>query len=237
MTVNACMGIVPPTIPTPEQQARLFKFLSATGLPANFIITDLFFATNGLSNLIFDRGKLNGGQGVGNVGVEYSDPDINATIQRVQANRRAAKRLKNNFTPKGDIDDDIKIVSIHTDKDGLVILENEKEYQDVIAADQLTVGVIVEDVPTHCEFTQAETVAGWESLRAWLNGAPQPNAAVLQGTCLAIAGGDRSQCRYDPLFVIPEMDGRIPPRDNTRKPRDDDDSDSDSDGDSDSDSD
>ena len=217
--VNACMGILtPPAFQTPEQQARLLKFLSATGLPANFIITDLFFGTNGLSNLIFDPGKLNGGQGVGNVGVEYSDPDINATIQRVQADRKAAKRLQKNFTPKGDIYDGIKIVSIHTDKDGLVIIENEKEYQDVVSADQLTVGVIVEDIPTHCFFTEAETVAGWESLRAWLAGAPQPDAAVLQGTCLAIAGGDPSQCRYDPAFVIPDMDGRIPSRDNTKKP-------------------
>ena len=234
--VNACMGLfTPPEFQSPEQQARLFKFLSATGLPANFIITDLFFATNGISNLIFDRGKLNGRQGLGNIGVEYSDPDINATIQRVQANRGAARKLKKNFTPKGDIDDDIKIVSIHTDKDGLVIIENEKEYQDVVDADQLTVGVIVEDVPSHCIFTQAETVAGWESLRAWLGGAPQPSAAVLQGTCLAIAGGDPSQCRFDPSFVIPDMDGRIPPRDNTKKPRkkrkNDDDSDSDSDSD------
>ena len=234
LAANACMGILtPPAFQTPAQQARLLKFLSATGLPANFIITDLFFGTNGLSNLIFDPDKLDGGQGVGNVGVEYSDPDINATIQRVQANRKAARKLKKNYTPKGDIDDDIKIVSIHTDKDGLVIVENEKEYQDVVDSDQLTVGILVEDEATHCEFTEAETVAGWESLRAWLGGAPQPSAAVLQGTCLAIAGGDPTQCRFDPSFVIPDMDGRIPPRDNTKKPgkkrKNDDDSDSDSD--------
>ena len=217
---NACMGLLtPPEFQTPEQQARLGKFLSATGLPANFIITDMVFATNGLSNLIFDWGKLRGRRGVGNIGVVYSDPDINATIERVKANRKGAKRLKRNFTPKGELEDQIKVVSIHTDKDGLVIVENQKEYQDVVASDQLSVGILVEDVPTHCGFSVAETAAGWESLRAWLGGAPQPNAAVLQGTCLAVAGGDPTQCRYDPSFVIPDMDGRIPARDNTRKQR------------------
>jgi len=215
---NECMGLLtPPEFQTPEQQARLVKFLSATGLPANFIITDMVFATNGLSNLIFDHGKLRGKTGVGNIGVQYSDPDINATIERVKANRRAAKRLKRNYTPDGDLEDEIKIVSIHTDKDGLVIVENQKEYQDVVESQQLSVGVLVEDVPTHCGFNVAETVAGWESLRAWLDGGAQPNAAVLQGTCLAVAKGDPTQCRFDPAFVIPDMDGRIPARDNTKK--------------------
>jgi hypothetical protein len=218
IAAHACMGLLaPPAFRTPAQQERLSRFLLATQLPENFVLTDMVFSTNGISNLIFDPGKLDGGQGLGNIGVEYSDPYINATIERVQADRKAAKTLKKNYRPKGEFEDDLKIVSIHTDKDGLVIIENEKEYQDVVRAEQLSVSVVVEDVPSHCGFTPAEVASGWESLRFWLAGAPQPNAIVLQGTCLAIAGGDPTQCRFDPSFVIPDMDGRVPARDNTKK--------------------
>ena len=221
--VNACTGLLqPPGTQTPQQLMNLQKLLNSTQLPPNFIIQDMFFATNGISNLIFDPDKLNGGQGLGNIGVEYSDPDINAVIQRVQADRKAAKKLKKNFTPKGDLDnDDVKIVSIHTDKDGLVIVENEKEYQDVIDADNLTVAVAVEAIPSHCGFQPAELVAGWEALRGWVAGLPQPDAQDLQLTCQGIeaAGLFPGPCRFEPSFVIADMDGRIPARDNTKKPK------------------
>ena len=79
---------------------------------------------------------------------------------------------------------------------------------------------------------EAEGVAGWESLRAWIAGSPQPNADVLQGTCLAIAAGGLASgpCRFDPSFVIPDMDGRIAPR---GKMHGDDDNDDDNDNDND----
>lgn len=239
--VNACMGLLtPPQLQTQQQQAKLQKFLASTQIPASFIIGDMFFATNGVSNLIFDRGKLKGKQGLGNIGVEYADPEINATIERVRANRGAAKKLKKNFTPRGDFrEDELKIVSIHTDKDGLVLVENQKEYQDVVDADTLTVAVVVEDSPTHCGFTQAEFAAGWESLRFWLAGFPQPDAAALQANCQGIESllPGSGPCRFDASFEIPDMDGRIPPRDNTAKKKKklhDHDSDDNSDDDSDS---
>ena len=125
-------------------------------------------------------------------------------------------------TPRGDFEnEDVKIVSLHTDKDGLVIVENQSEYQGVVDADHLSVGVVVEAVPTHCGFRPAELVAGWESLRGWLAGGPQPTAASLQGTCQFIEATQGAilpgPCRIDPSFVIPDMDGRIAPRDNTKK--------------------
>jgi hypothetical protein len=220
---NACMGtLTPPEFRTAEQKERLAKFLAVTKIPENFIITDMVFATNGIANLIFDPNKLDGGQGLGNIGVVYDDPDVNATIERVKADRKAAKKLKRNFTPRGELENEgIKIVSLHTDKDGLVIVENQSEYQGVVDAGNLTVGVAVETVPSHCGFSVAELVAGWESLRGWLAGAPQPTAASLQGTCQFIEATQGTffpgPCRIDPTFEIPDMDGRIAPRDNTKK--------------------
>lgn len=223
ISTNACMGtLTPPAFRTPDQNERLAKFLAVTKIPEEFIITDMVFATNGIANLIFDPDKLDGGQGLGNIGVVYDDPEVDATIQRVKADRKAAKELKRNFTPRGELENaDVKIVSLHTDKDGLVIVENQSEYQGVVNADKLTVGVVVEDGPTHCGFSPAELVAGWESLRGWLAGAPQPTAASLQGTCQFIEGTQGAifpgPCRIDPAFAIPDMDDRIAPRDNTAK--------------------
>src|SRR5262245_31600032 len=66
--LNVCTGIAqPPATRTPAQQARLAQLEAVTQVPENFVITDMVFVTNGLSNLIFAPDKLAGGQGVGNV--------------------------------------------------------------------------------------------------------------------------------------------------------------------------
>ena len=184
--VNTCTGVLTPVaFRTPAQQARLNQLKAVTTLPENFIVTDMVFVTNGLSNLIFAPDKLDGGQGVGNIGVTYNDPGIDASIQRVASVKKPRKELEKNYTPKGDVNA-TKIVSIHTDGDGLVIVEQEKEYQDVVDASNLTVGIVDEAGNTHCGFTSPELVAGWEELRDWIAGGPQPTAADLQARCLTL---------------------------------------------------
>ena len=34
----------------------------------------------------------------------------------------------------------------------------------------------------------------------------------MQGLCGVISGGAPGQCRIDPSFVVPDMDGRVSPR-------------------------
>ena len=213
LPLNACTGIAqPPATRTPAQVARLHQLEAVTQIPESFVITDMVFVTNGLSNLIFAADKLNGGQGVGNVGVTYNDPTIDANIQRVAYDTTARHQLEKNFTPRGDIGA-TKIVSIHTDGDGLVIVENEEDYADKVPASQLTTAIVNEAGNTHCGFTGAEFVAGWESLRGWLAGGSQPTPTSIQATCTALTGlGVPGPCRFDPSFVVGEFDTRIPPR-------------------------
>ncbi len=208
--VNTCTGVLlPAAFRTPAQQARLNQLKAVTTLPENFIVTDMVFVTNGLSNLIFASDKLDGGQGVGNVGVTYNDAGIDASIQRVAYESKPHKELEKNFTPKGEVNA-TKIVSIHTDGDGLVIVEQEKEYQDVVPASNLSTAIVDEAGNTHCGFTSPELVAGWEELLDWIAGGPQPTAQDIQDRCLTL--GPPAQCRYNPAFVINDMDTRIPPR-------------------------
>ena len=211
LATNACMG-VPFGGGFPGAAARLAQFVAVTTLPASFVAGDMVFATHGVSNVIFEAGKLNGEQGMSNIGVTYNDPAIDAAIERVTPTRKARNRLQRNFTPKGDVGD-AKIVSIHTDGDGLVIVENEQPYRDSVPASNFSLAIVDEAGNTHCGFTEAEIVSGWESLRGWVAGAPQPSATDIQNTCLVLEGfGAGGPCRFDPSYVLGNMDTRVPPR-------------------------
>jgi len=222
LAVNVCTGVaLPEDLRESQQQARLDTLLEVTGLPESFLLTDMGFATFALSDLVHDPAKLNGGAALGNSEVDYGDAAVDAGIERVEADPAARQTLLDNYTPTGAVGD-AKIVSIHTDKDGLVLVENESEYANVVPAGRLTTAVVVEDEPSHCDFTEAEVLAAWEVLRGWVAGGPQPTAADLQSTCQGLAGGGQASgpCRFDPSFVIPDLDGRIRPRQTAPEPRD-----------------
>jgi len=210
--VDACFGLFYPPGRTPDQQARLDGYLAISQIPESFVLDDIaFFGTFGMSDLVHSQTKLNGKLGTGNASVDYGDPLVNATIERVEPNPGAANRFEKNYTPTGFVGD-VKIVSMHTDKDGLVLVENQHEYTEVVPPANLTTAIVVEDTPTHCGFNGAELVAGWEALRGWVAGEPQPSAAAIQFLCEAIEGNFGGPCRIDPTFVVPDMDGRVRPR-------------------------
>jgi hypothetical protein len=212
LAANQCTGILLPAgMRTEDQQARLEKILSISRLPENFFITDLIFATFGMRDLVHDRTKLNGKIGTQNLAVDYEDAVINGSIERVAGNVGAQHRLARNYTPTGDVGS-TRIVSLHTDKDGLVVVENESAYSRLVPASNFTSAVAIEAIPSHCGFTPAEAVAGWESLRSWVSGAPQPSAATIQATCQALAPVVGGACRIDPAFVLPDPDLRMRPR-------------------------
>jgi hypothetical protein len=215
VAVDACMGVFTPTASrTPQQIANLSQFLSITQLPESFVFTDMGFALFGLSNVIFDPAKLNGGQGVGNANVNYDNGGfVDTNIARVTAKPSANKKLNKNYIPSGKVGKK-KIVSLHTDKDGLVIVENENYYASVVPSSNLTTAIAVETTPTHCGFKMAEMQAGWEELRAWVAGGPQPTAQDIQNTCQSLVATEQATgpCRIDPAFVIPPLTSRIRPR-------------------------
>ncbi|MFQ5946961.1 MAG: hypothetical protein ACE5NC_12075, partial [Anaerolineae bacterium] len=141
LTVNACTGILPLADRTADQAARLATILDATTLPENFLLRDMGFATFALRDLVQDKRKLNGKVGAGNEEVMYADAAIDAGIERVEPNGGAEGRLFDHFTPTGEVGA-VKIVSLHTDKDGLVIVENESEYANVVPPDNLTTAIV-----------------------------------------------------------------------------------------------
>ena len=215
MAVHACTGILAPAaFRTPDQAARLSKILTVMTIPESFLLTDVGFAVFGLSNLIHAPEKLNGKQAPGNIGVVYPDATVNATIARVPAKNGPERKLEKFWTPSGNVPHGSKILSLHTDKDGLVVVEQEREYQNAVHPSKLTTAIVVEAAPSHCGFTQAELIAGWESLRGWVATGVKPGALQIQGLCSALAAGGvaTGPCRIDPAYVINDLDTRILPR-------------------------
>jgi hypothetical protein len=95
-----------------------------------------------------------------------------------------------------------------------VVVENENFYASEVPPSNLTTAIAVETTHTHCGFNAAEVVAGWESLREWVGGGPQPRAQDIQNTCQFLVGNSLAMgpCRIDPNFVIPPLSSRIRPR-------------------------
>ncbi len=214
VAVDACFGVVPPGAPSPGQASRLDRFLDVSRIPEEFVLDVMRITTFHLNDLVHDPRKLAGFQAFDNSNVDYGDAEVNAGIARVVPDQVTRKRLLGSYTPSGKVGD-VKIVSIHTDKDGLVLVENQSEYAAAVPPDRLTTGIVVEEEPSHCGFFEAETIASWEALRAWVAGSPQPTAQTLQDTCEALVDGGfaAGECRYDPGFVLPDFDGRVRPRD------------------------
>ena len=210
--INECTGVLLPSASrTTQQSENLQQILSLTTLPESFLLDDMFFATFVMRDLVHDKGKLHGKIGTRNDTVTYDDEAIDATIERVSGNPGAENRLEKHFTPTGNVGT-VKIISMHTSQDGLVVVENESEYAAVVPPSQLTTAIVAEAAPSHCGFNEGEVVASWESLRAWVAGSPQPTAASIQDVCEAFVPPLGGPCRIDPGFVIGNMDSRVPAR-------------------------
>ncbi|MDX1501839.1 MAG: hypothetical protein R3325_05705 [Thermoanaerobaculia bacterium] len=211
--VNACTGVdLPAGERTRTQRRNLKKLLKFAKIPEQFVQIVMGYATFALADLIQDPDKLDGKQGVGNANVDYGKKRVNRQIERVETQRGAERRLTRNFTPDGDVGS-AKVVSLHTDKDGLVIVENQHSYAQVVPPDKLTVAVVVEEEPTHCGFSPAEVYTGWQGLISWIGSGIQPTASDLGQVCPDIAAILGGPCRFDPSFQLKSIDRRIRPRD------------------------
>lgn len=211
--VEACTGVGSARQRrTAEQRRRLRTLLDVAGIHESFLQTDMWYVTRVMADLVHDRRKLRDRVGVGNAGVVYRDPDVDAAIARVVPRAGAARRLTRSYTPSGRIGD-ASVLALHTDKDDLVVVENLSAYAARVPAGQLVAAVAVEDEPSHCGLSVPEALASWEAFVDWVDGGPAPTPASLQELCgrLALLGLGQG-CRIDPQFTIGDLGDRIAPR-------------------------
>ncbi len=211
--INRCTGIdLPDFLVSNGMERRLNQILGVSGVTREFFIINMAYATFGLSDLLRSEQKLNGRPALDNRFVDYGDAQINQDIRRVQADRLAALDLKLNYSPRGDLRG-AKVLSTHTSGDGLVVPGHQQVLRSLLPPEQLTSAYVNEDVPSHCGYSDAELVAGWDELRLWLDGGPQPTVGSLNATCLGLNGsGVQGECRYDASVVAEPIEQTLRPR-------------------------
>ncbi|MET0229571.1 MAG: hypothetical protein ABW186_01405 [Rhodanobacteraceae bacterium] len=222
LPLEQCTGVnLPPALRNDAMQERLNRLQDFAHVSnEDFFVTNIAYATYVMSDLVRAPEKLDGRNPFTTAGVDYSsDPEIQANILRIVADPDAAAELHavSDFT--GDVGE-AKILSMHTSKDQLVIPGNENFVSDVVPADQRTIAIVDEDNPTHCGFSDAEGLAGWEALRAWKDGATQPTVADLQTQCESLENDADvdGPCRFDPDAVIVPFDDIVRPRNGSALP-------------------
>ncbi len=108
---------------------------------------------------------------------------------RIKANPEAVEYLKQNIIFDGQID--IPVLSMHTKGDGLVVVQNESAYKDVVdhlGNDSRLLRQTFVDRAGHCAFTPAETIAAVETLLQRLETGHWPSieAKLLNGDAAAL---------------------------------------------------
>jgi hypothetical protein len=184
------------------QNERLDQILDLTNTNIEFLLLNLGYAVFEIPSLVNDAMKLNGLLPFGNAGIDYGDDDINSRVQRSVALPSSRRQFMENYTPVGNIGN-AKVVSIHTSKDGLVRVENQKLLESLLPPTQLTTAIVIEDTPSHCEFSEDEGLAAWTNLLDWSAGAAQPSVLDLQQSC-QLSNQDPEHCRFDPSFQFAE---------------------------------
>ncbi|MGH8121417.1 MAG: hypothetical protein ACREPT_01450 [Rudaea sp.] len=215
LPVNVCTGInLPPLLQNDAMVRRLAELKTFSNVTTDkFFLTDMGYATYALSDLVRAADKLNGLSPFTTVGVVYPDPAINSGIARITADPFAQLYFRWASDFRGRVDPATKVISIQTSEDELVIPANQYVLRQTLPATQLTSALVNESTPTHCGFNLAEGVAGWEALRAWIAGSPQPQVADLQNDCqAAITAGAAGPCRFDASIVPPSFDSKVAAR-------------------------
>ena len=214
--LEQCTGVnLPPELRNDAMQRRLDELMAFAHITdEDFFVINIGYATYALSDLVRAPEKLDARNPFTTLGVDYgSDPLVQSDIPRFAADPAAAAelRLVSNF--RGAVGSSV-VLSMHTSEDQLVVPGNEDFVRDAVPADQRTIAIVDETTPTHCGFTDAEGLAGWEALRAWKDGGPQPSVADLETQCQAIAssGVANGPCRFDPDAQTVPFDDIVRPR-------------------------
>lgn len=216
LQLNRCTGInLPPAQRSADKRRRLAELEAYSRIDdEKFLLTNLGYATFGLSDLVRAPDKLAGLNPFTTAGVDYGDaPQVATRITRLVGDPLAAQALQAASDFHGRVGA-ARILSLHTSRDELVIPANQEFIRNQVPPTQWVSAIVAEDQPSHCGFNVTEGLAGWEALRAWLGGAPQPTVASLQQACqMLVAGGHADgPCRFDPAAALPAFDSVVRPR-------------------------
>lgn len=206
--IHQCTGVAFPTwLRTPPQQERLLRLMQFGAFTSeDFLLLNLAYSTFAMSELVRAPDKLGGGNPFTSVDVNYGEALIDARVPRFAADPLAAFDLARASTLVGRIGTNTRIVSLHTDGDELVRLSHQATVRGLYGNKALSMP-IDEAVGSHCGFSSAELVAGWQQLRARIAD-PQSSWShpQLVGDCnAAITSGWSGPCRFAPDLATGDL--------------------------------
>lgn len=210
--INECTGVLqPPATRTALQKENLANILDVTHIPEGFLITDMFFSTFALQELVLVR--THGLNPVTNLGVHYrgstDDAALNAGVFRAGANDAAEDFLETAYDPTGRIP--MPTLTTHTIGDGLVIVENENAYRDTVedAGRLRRLQQNYVNANGHCQFTNSEVLASFQALLKWVETHERPSRKDVADLCLKNTAIFGDTCNFNLSFHPKEFDTRV----------------------------
>jgi hypothetical protein len=201
--VAQCTGLgLPSGFRTVQQRQRLAELQRITRITDEaFLATNLAYAVFAMSDVVRAPDKLGGRSPFDSARPPYASGENVAGLQVVHADPFGRYDLADASSLAGT--GSAKILSMHTSKDQLVVPAHQAYLRRRYPAERLVSAIVAEETPTHCAFTVAEGLAGWQALRAWRAGGPKPTVGSLQSACTAIVStGAAGPCRIDANATI-----------------------------------
>lgn len=214
LRIAKCTGYqLPNWLVTGGMRERFDRIQRATGVAEAFFLENMFYATYGLGDLYRDPAKLAERPAISTRRVVYPDAIVERDIRRVDADAFASLDLKRSFQPLGLIGN-AKLLTTHTSGDGLVLPAHGRALEGRVPSAQWSRAFVVESDPSHCGYSDAEVLGGFEALNDWINIGAKPDAASIQAKCEQERSASSSLgfCRYDPAYVPPALSTAIKPR-------------------------
>jgi pimeloyl-ACP methyl ester carboxylesterase len=218
--VNSCFGVLFPSgdpVEAANQAARLAEFRSLIGhTGTDFeVVVIMGFVTNGLYDLVQDKGKLKGKRAGWNEGATYPDAGLDAGIERVSAGsgrKKLSKAFYVDYTRGKGAKMEYPIVHLANNQDFLTIPGFQSVFMQATDDGGKARTSAWVDGGGHCNFTPEEIEATANEFVDWVNGGSQPSAEDIDAACLALPSGDASTCRFDLGFTPPLLSERAPRR-------------------------
>ena len=221
LKVNNCFGNVLPEddpVEAANKAARLAQFKTLIGhTGTDFEVVVLMgFATQGMYDLVHDKDKLSDKRYGNNIGLVYNDAGLDAGIERVEEGKGRKKLNKNYFVDYtrgkgGKLE--YPIVHLANNADFLTVPAFQSVFMQGTDDGSKARTTAWIDGGGHCNFTPEEIEATATEFMDWVDGDPQPTAADIEATCLALPTGNAgTTCRFDLPFVPPLLSDRAPRR-------------------------
>jgi len=202
LRITQCTGVtLNPLLRSPTQRQRLERLMQFGAFTdEQFFLTNLAYAIYPMSDLLRSPDKLGGRNPFTSRGVDYGSALIQSRVPVIDNDAMARLDFRLATDLFGDVSPAVKMLSLHTSRDELVRPAHQQRLRELYAPAQLLSVIVAEDQPSHCGFTAAEVVAGWDVLRAAVQspsaGAPRYTDLVAQCQALSAAGID-GPCRFN----------------------------------------